>query len=105
MAFDGVDTGSSKAQEQLNDTIRGTANPQIPGSESPSGTNIEASAVLLMILDINTATMEKTMATPIIGMGKREIFSMIISVSPTSTMAIPKAKPPATSINVSQGSR
>jgi hypothetical protein len=26
-AFEGVDTGNSKAEEQLNDTIKGTAKP------------------------------------------------------------------------------
>ena len=104
MALDGVDTGSSKAHEQLNATISGTAKPQIPGRESPSGTKIEAAAVLLIILEINTAMMENTMATPIIGIGNMDIFSIIISVSPTSTIAIPKASPPATSIKVSQKS-
>lgn len=69
MAFEGVDTGSNNAQEQLNATINGTANPHIPGSDSPSGTNIEAAAVLLMIFEIKTAMMENTMATPIIGIG------------------------------------
>lgn len=55
MALDGVETGSSNAQEQLKATIKGTVKPQIPGSASPKGTRIEDAAVLLMMLEIRTA--------------------------------------------------
>ena len=103
MAFEGVETGKSKAEEQLSATIKGTANPHIPGSDSPKGTKIEAAAVLLIMLEMSTAMMAKTTATPTMGMGNREIFSIIISVRPTSTMAIPNARPPATNISVSHG--
>lgn len=73
MALEGVDTGSNNAEEQLSATIKGTAKPQIPGKDSPKGTKIDAAAVLLIILEIKTAMMENTMATPTKGIGSFEI--------------------------------
>lgn len=83
IAFAGVETGKSRAQEQLNATIRGTTIPQIPGSESDSGTKMEAAAVLLMTLEIKTAISEKTKATPKTGIGRASILAIMMSVKPT----------------------
>ena len=104
IALDGVETGSSSAQEQLSATISGTAKPQIPGKANPKGTRMDDAAVLLMIFEIRTAIIAKTIPTPKRGIGRRSILSMMMSVNPTSTIAIPKARPPATSIKVSHGS-
>ena len=103
IALAGVETGKSSAHEQLIAIISGAAIPKSPLKLNPKGTRIAEAAVLLMIFDSIIPTRAKTATIPIGKNGSLSNSFIMISDNPTSTMASPRAKPPATNISVSQG--